>query len=280
MARHHRLLSAYPRLVEQWQDAVLATVIETEGSTYQKPGARMLIEADGRITGLLGGGCFEADLVEHARDVLLSGEAKSVYYDLRKPEDEAWGLGAGCHGATRIFLQLLEAKHAFDPLPSLAEGRENRESGILATVVDTEHPDFAPGECLLLPSAGRHPRWPIGAGELPLKPGLQTHWIGVHVVSMFYEPLRPVTRLLVLGAGDDAQPVVECAKLLGWKVWVSDHRPAYLHAERFPNADGLLHARSERLSGHLNLNTFDAALVMSHQLAHDRHYLEIGRAHV
>ena len=52
---------------------VLATVVATEGSTYRKSGAQMLIAAGGELRGLLSGGCLEVDLVLHAREVLATG---------------------------------------------------------------------------------------------------------------------------------------------------------------------------------------------------------------
>ncbi|WAR46683.1 XdhC family protein [Methylomonas rapida] len=273
MASHHRLLAAYPRLLEQGQDAVLATVIETFGYTYQKAGTRMLIEANGRLSGLLGGGCFEADLIEHARDVLQTGKAKTVFYDLRRPEDELWGLGAGCHGATRIFLQRLAAADGFRPLNSIWQAAENREDGVLATIVESKHPGYVAGETPFLPLEQARAPWPFISGVPPRRPLLRNHCMDGLDIRVFYEPLRPPTHLWVLGAGDDAQPVVDCAKLLGWKVSVADHRPAYLTAGRFPTADALLHIRPEALNTHLKLNGFDAALVMSHNLSHDRQYL-------
>src|SRR6202142_1482046 len=78
---------------------VLATVVATAGSTYRKAGARMLLMADGNYSGLLSGGCFEADLVAHAREVLKSGAARVVEYDMRGPDDALFGIGAGCEGA-------------------------------------------------------------------------------------------------------------------------------------------------------------------------------------
>src|ERR1017187_5998061 len=75
---------------------VLATVVATAGSTYRKPGARMLIMADGSYLGLLSGGCLEADLNLHAREVLGSGKPRAVEYDMRGPGDILFGIGAGC----------------------------------------------------------------------------------------------------------------------------------------------------------------------------------------
>src|SRR3984957_11447733 len=84
---------------------VLATVVGTTGSTYRKPGARMLIMADGSYLGLLSGGCLEADLKLHAQQVLENGIPRAVEYDMRGPDDVLFGIGAGCEGAMRVLLE-------------------------------------------------------------------------------------------------------------------------------------------------------------------------------
>src|SRR5579864_7787413 len=84
---------------------VLATVVATAGSTYRKPGARMLLMADGSYIGLLSGGCLESDLQIHAREVLESGAARAVEYDTRGPDDTLFGVGAGCEGSMRVLLE-------------------------------------------------------------------------------------------------------------------------------------------------------------------------------
>ncbi len=84
---------------------VLATVVATAGSTYRKPGARMLIMADGSYLGLLSGGCLEADLKLHAQEVLDSGIPRAIEYDMRGPDDILFGIGAGCEGAMRVLLE-------------------------------------------------------------------------------------------------------------------------------------------------------------------------------
>ncbi|HWG68594.1 MAG TPA: XdhC family protein, partial [Steroidobacteraceae bacterium] len=85
--------------------SVLATVVSTAGSTYRKPGARMLIMADGSYLGLLSGGCLESDLMLHAREVMDGGAARAIEYDMRGPDDLLFGIGAGCEGAMRVLLE-------------------------------------------------------------------------------------------------------------------------------------------------------------------------------
>jgi xanthine/CO dehydrogenase XdhC/CoxF family maturation factor len=82
-------------------------------------------------------------------------------------------------------------------------------------------------------------------------------------------------RLLIFGAGPDAEPVVSLAHLLGWSVTVVDHRPAYLDAQRFDPRTQLVHADDFALPKQLKLDDFDAAVVMSHHLAADERYLGI-----
>ena len=99
----NHLINAYWHLHQQTDNCVLANIIETFGSTYQKAGARMLITKEGELLGLLGGGCFEKDLVEQARSVFETGTAKTVFYDMRAPDDVIWGLGLGCNGAVKVL---------------------------------------------------------------------------------------------------------------------------------------------------------------------------------
>ena len=90
------LLSAFSSWSAECRPLVLASVYETEGSTYSKAGARMLITGDGKFHGMLSGGCLEGDLAERARAVIESGQAQAVTYDLGQNDEELWGLGVGC----------------------------------------------------------------------------------------------------------------------------------------------------------------------------------------
>jgi xanthine dehydrogenase accessory factor len=104
-----RLDTSLELLLEKgWKNRVpgaLATVVATAGSTYRKPGARMLIFADGSYLGLLSGGCLEADLQLHALEVIEHARTRAVEYDMRGPDDVLFGIGAGCEGAMRVLLE-------------------------------------------------------------------------------------------------------------------------------------------------------------------------------
>jgi xanthine/CO dehydrogenase XdhC/CoxF family maturation factor len=121
---------------------VLATVVSTAGSTYRKAGARMLIMADGSYLGLLSGGCMEADLAAHAREVIEAGVARAIEYDMRGPDDVLFGLGAGCEGAMRILLEPagLETSAA----AALAAAGRAAQSGEMSSLIVVHDSDELP----------------------------------------------------------------------------------------------------------------------------------------
>lgn len=274
----NHLLDAYRKLTQQTENSVLATIIETFGSTYQKAGARMLITQQGELTGLLGGGCFERDLVEQARSVFETGTVKTVFYDMRSPDDVIWGLGLGCNGAVRVLLQLLKAEDHFSPLNIIADAAQANEAGVLVTVYESGHDDFPAGHSVFLPATISNAPYPFTTAALQTvlqqKPRLEAHVIGDQDIKAFYAPIQPPLRLLVLGAGADAMPLVQCGKTLGWNVTVVDHRSGHIKTERFPQADRLLHIMPEDIVDNLELDRFSALVLMTHNIEYDGRYLE------
>src|SRR3954453_9777466 len=109
----------FDQAVRRGQPLVLATVVATIGSTYRKAGAQLLATADGDAAGLLSGGCLEADLMDHARSVFDTGDAKFVEYDARGSDDLIWGIGLGCEGAMKILLSRLDPSNDYQPYRSV-----------------------------------------------------------------------------------------------------------------------------------------------------------------
>jgi len=259
---------------------VLATVYETVGSTYTKPGHRILIAADGDYRGLVSGGCLEGDLSERARAVLAADRPAPVTYDLRDAADEIFGLGIGCNGLLRVFLQPLRPERDYEPFTSIRAVLVGRERAALATVIETAGGELVAGATVLCsagaarafgvdgPAAARLEQrarrtLATGSSELATESG----------ATVLLAPLKPIPRLLVLGAGLDAVPLVAMAAELGWFVTVADHRPAYLARGGFGRAERALLVEPGALSQALDLAAFDAIIVMSHHLATDRKYL-------
>jgi xanthine/CO dehydrogenase XdhC/CoxF family maturation factor len=265
------LVRDFRELQAESRPFVLATILATDGSTYRKAGTAMLITASGDRFGLLSGGCLEADLAEHARSVLESGQPKSAAYDMRGENDALFGIGSGCEGGMRVLLQRVGPDESWQPLAAIAGLVETRSAGALAIVVEG-------------PAAGRG-WWPGGGDAGPVEPAAvraaRTECLAAGVVELpsgtgalrvLLLPVPPPPGLLICGAGDDARPLARQAVALGFDVTVCDHRPALVAPARFPHCR--LHVQPAagiaRLPG---LAGCDAAIVMSHHLVADAAYL-------
>ena len=253
---------------------VLATVVATAGSTYRKPGARMLIMADGSYLGLLSGGCLEADLKLHAQEVLDGGVTRAVEYDMRGPDDALFGIGAGCEGAMRV---LLEPANATDPaaaaLAAAARITAAGESTCLVCV--HESGDLALGTYSTERGASSMPYALTAAADAARADQSSREVVigrGPERLRAFVQFLAPPPHLLLCGAGPDAQPVAAAARALGWRVSVVDHRPAYVQPHRFPGARVAL-ADPGALRDTVDLGRCHAVVVMSHHLPSDIAYL-------
>ena len=99
--------------IKRGQITALATVVKTKGSTYRRPGARMLMTEDGEMVGAISGGCLENDVFEHAKQVMATGEPMLVKYDPGVTEEIIWALGLGCNGAVYILIEPLNQQLTF-----------------------------------------------------------------------------------------------------------------------------------------------------------------------
>src|SRR5262245_7892210 len=92
-------------LAQDGRRAAIATVVRIEGSAYRRPGAKFLIEDDGRTLGSVSGGCLESDVREVAMRVIETGGPRLLHYDTGDDDRTLWGLGLGCNGSVDIFVQ-------------------------------------------------------------------------------------------------------------------------------------------------------------------------------
>lgn len=240
----HRLLQLFERVRRSDEPLVLATVLKTGGSTYAKPGAQMLIASDGEHAGLLSGGCLEICASK-------------------------FGLGAGCEGAMDILLSRHGRDDGWQPLPRMASSFRDGSDGRVVFVTaagSTELPLGVgpPGDSAQLREI--HAAAASGAPNSLFD-------IGTSGVQLFIAEVTPAPRILLLGGGPDARPVLELCAFLGWRVSVVEHRAAYLVADRFPPSTELIEIRAASLASAVPLDAYSAAIVMSHHLESDLQYL-------
>jgi len=187
-------------VAEDPKPSVLATLVSVSGSSYRRPGARLLIAADKERTGSISGGCLEEDVMARAARVSATGQADAVVYDTTSENDLVWGVGLGCHGIVRVLLEKLPPRPPWATV--LAENFARRRRTALAILHGGDSTQSwgtrlaAPGDC-------------------------------ADPDALFLETISPPTALTIFGAGDDAQPLVRLAKELGWYVTVMTHH--YVH---------------------------------------------------
>ena len=278
-----RLLQFFDSRAGRGESIVLATVFETQGSTYSKAGASMLIDGNGIFQGMLSGGCLEGDLAIRARVVLESNQPQTVSYDLAQGDDEVWGLGVGCDGMIRVFLQPLHIADQYRPFNVIADVLRGAANCVVATVVESQAPSVPAGDVTIIqggveqPMDGDHELVAVIKAEAiraleKRQSSSLTLQAGEDDVRVLLAFVETPARLLILGGGPDAEPLVIFAVALGWRCTVVDHRQAYIDNGQFAGA-ATQQITVARLSETLSLTDFDLAVVMSHHLASDRSYL-------
>jgi xanthine/CO dehydrogenase XdhC/CoxF family maturation factor len=235
------------KIVELWRDcgpAVLATLIHVEGSSYRRAGARLLLADDGRYAGAISGGCLEAELIRKARWAVRHGAVVQRYSTLfDDTADIPYGLG--CGGTVDVLLEPSGTVEFNALMRALAASLEGG----------------TPSVCTWLPAKGEALRRSVD-GVFADESGEQVEDSRHFIV----EELLPPQRVVVLGAGDDAQPLVRLCAMMGWDVVVADGRAQWARAERFPEATVFATEQLALLAG-------DAVVVMTHSYEQDREWL-------
>lgn len=220
------------------QPAVLATLVKVEGSSYRRPGARLLLLPDDTRLGSISGGCLEEDVMARARRVLATGQPELAVYDTTAENDLVWGVGLGCQGVVRILLERIPAERPAWIAALRANLQARRDTALVVGAHGTR----------------------LTAGTAP-------------TADEFQEIIPAPPALILCGAGDDARPLAAMAKQTGWHVTVADARPAYATKARFPEADRVLAAPIPQLASDLHLDTRTFTVVMTHRYADDRDFL-------
>src|SRR6266851_4147573 len=260
---------------------VLAMVVHTEGHAYRRAGARLLLKKDRKIFGAVSGGCLEESIAADSGRMRQDCPAKRVDYDSRSASDLIWGTATGCEGLVSVLLQRWNSQIT-NVCQWIDERLSSRRPVLLATVINKG--DQQLGRQIAMDTSGeifsQIDSVPIQAAvmsrtadllsESNEKPNRYRHRTCVAGRSeLLLEYIPPPTSLVIIGAGDDARPVVESAKRLGWNVTVIDHRPAYANRERLPLADQVLLTQPDSYLDLLHPDPWTVAVVMTHNWRQD-----------
>ncbi len=269
----------------------LATVVQTEGSSYRRPGARMLILPDGQTVGSISGGCLEQDIIAHASQVLSSGSPRVLSYDTSTEEDLVFGVGLGCKGVVRILVEPVESRAdgvsgASNLLHFISNLFEKRQSGVVATVFAVRGAKgLEIGARMMMNEEGRV-SWEFQDTQLAKnilgtsrevlskrRSRTMVYDLSEGSVEILLEIIESPVPLVIFGAGFDAIPLVRLAKEVGFYVTVADARSAYATKERFPQADQVIVVRPDAIKEAIELTPRSTAVIMSHNYVLDRAFL-------
>lgn len=276
-----QIIAALNDAAEGNERVVLATVVRITGSSYGGVGTRMVIRPDGSTIGIVSGGCLEADLAEHARQVHASGQAKVVTYDTRADDDAAWGLGLGCNGLIDVLLEPLEGSGAISVATMLEHARDASAPSVLATVIEAQEANVG-SHMLISPNHVKvSSDWPSEISDIVAKDSAavfaEKRRGMVRLYDNFevsFEVITPAIRLVVCGSGPDVVPLVRFGTALGWNITVVDHRSIeHAHPERFPGAHVVDCIEPNHIREAVAPTPTTAAVVMSHHYARDLAYM-------
>ena len=279
------IITSYDEAVLAGKKTALATVVHVDGSSYRRPGARMLITEDGQLTGAISGGCLEGDALRKSLLVIMQQQSMLVTYDTSDEDDAVIGLGLGCNGIIQVLIEPIDAGKKDNPvnlLKIIAAGRKKIALMTLFCLADKK--GLQPGTSMMLDEDGV-----ITGNSKYLKETLITTAQAVlsnqqssfhsyvadkFQFTAFTEFIPPAISLVIIGAGNDIFPLVNMAAILGWKTTVIDGRPAYAKKERFPASCSVLLAKPEKVIDQVAIDDRTAVLLMTHNYNYDLAMLE------
>lgn len=223
------------------QQAVLASLVHTQGSCYQKAGAQLLLSPGDQVFGLISGGCLEHEIIEHAQQVRQQASPKLVYVDTGDPLDVDFGYGLGCGGKLWILLE---------PIATQAEMNQKIKGPSLdgyaeAIVIESSETGWLGGRSYCLSSDEIQHESCFDQFSTKLLLTIKEELINCRnsqvsklchysesekplAIAYHYRAARPKINLYGCGAG--SWPLAKMIYCMGWDLTAFDHRPSYLEA--------------------------------------------------
>ncbi len=267
-------MNSFTEILRHWcghdrEPAALATVVRTTGSTYRKAGARLLVQAGGRTTGMVSGGCLERDIADRAQAVLRSRAPQLVSYDTRRM--------FGCNGGLEVFIERIPAGSEDHLLAAVETGMRRRQTVMGATVFEA-----AGLPCEVLGSHALADRGDTSAAACPLPEGmyidgrgaaaadkaLERHYtFSGGTMAALLQTIAPPLRVLIFGAHPDVPPLAGLCLSLGWQPVVIAH-PSQDPPDLPPHCS-VMRLVPEEAVNVLAPDEHTAAVVMTHHYGRD-----------
>ncbi len=273
------ILRAYQEATAAGIRTALATVVAVEGSSYRRPGARMLVTETGMLTGAISGGCLEGDALRKALLALQQNRNKLVTYNSMDEEDHQLGIQLGCNGIVHILFEPIDPGLPANPIALLQKAAHAEIPSVLATVFNQQDSAGSQtGTCCWF-----NGKDVVVAPPFSCAPDLRNRMavvlesgrssLAADETTALLQYIPPPVELVIAGAGNDAQPLARFAELLGWRITVMDGRKTHATAARFPQAYRIRVGKPPEVLQDIRMGSQTAVVLMSHNYVYDRDML-------
>jgi xanthine dehydrogenase accessory factor len=274
------IIRSYEQALTSGKRMALATVVHVEGSSYRRPGARMLVTDDGQLTGAISGGCLEGDALRKALLAISQQKNKLVTYDTTDENDTTLGVQLGCNGIVHILFEPIKTDDTGNPVELLKKVSAKRQNAALVTLFSLHARTGAqPGTCFLHLQTDDQVTCNCTEPEmhdLLLSETQAAYQRGDSFFKAFDQSLTGFVEyfntppsLIIAGAGNDTIPLTEMASVLGWDITVVDGRTGHATRQRFPKAGKVLVSRAEDILKHITVDERTFVLLMTHNYNYD-----------
>ncbi|WP_300434358.1 XdhC family protein [Christiangramia sp.] len=281
------IIAEYKKLKDVNIQSVMATVVHVEGSSYRRAGARMLVDEFGNITGAISGGCLEGDALRKALYALHKQKNKLVTYDTSDEDDAVIGAQLGCNGVIQVLFETLDYKDELNPCELLKMAiSENIPLAIVVQFNLDKSENQVGTRMIINENSSFHGKGleedlkKIVLEQVKIsldnnKPHFAKVALNGNTHYFFIQNYQPPVKLILVGAGNDAQILAMQAELLGWDVIVTDGRLTHANKERFTNSCQVIVSKPEETLENIEIDNRSCFVLMSHNYNYDMAVLKL-----
>jgi xanthine/CO dehydrogenase XdhC/CoxF family maturation factor len=239
----------------------------------------MLVEDNGKMTGAISGGCLEGDALRKALQAISQRQNKLVTYNTLDEDDVQFGVQLGCNGIVHILFEPIDPDGADNPISLLEKVCLRRRDAVLVTLFSLQNfYGHQPGTCFFFDGENAHGKIEDKNLYDEIKEDAVTVFAGKssllkqysgHELAAFVELLQPPVSLIIVGAGNDAFPLVEMAMILGWQITVIDGRVTHANRQRFPKAHQIIAGKPAEAIQQVVIDERTVFVLMTHNYNYD-----------
>ena len=282
MKEIREIINAYNKAKKNEKRLALATLVHLNGSSYRRPGARMIVDEEGQLTGAISGGCLEGDALRKAVFCIHTQVPKLVVYDTSDEEDATIGIQLGCSGIIQVLFEPIDETDPLNPIELLKKAIQKRQNTVIVTLYASQiKKGDTIGTSMLLEDSGEfhnNSSFPFVPKTLMQdiketltvkKSSFKSYQHNDNTFNAFLSFISPPISLVIVGAGNDAIPLQSIAETLGWEVTIVDGRHTYAKIERFSSACQIIVSKPEKVLQQIPIDEKTVFVLMTHNYNYD-----------